>query len=124
MPATPNSVTSYTPNYQASYQTVTVSLTPSAVSTVTAPQQTFTVPGVRAAIAATATMPAIPADTIVAACPPSHVAGVAVGSAIVTADNTVGIQFVNPTAGSVTPASGSWTFVIMRQTKAKGSFDG
>lgn len=124
MAATPNSVSSPTPNYQASYQVVSVSWTPSAVSTITAPQQTLTVPGVRAAIAASAGMPAQQRDVIVSCAPPSHVAGVGVCSAIVTADNTVGVQFVNPTAGSVTPASGTWQFVIMRQPTAKGSFDG
>lgn len=124
MAATPNSVSSPTPNYQASYQVVSVSWTPSAVSTITAPQQTVTVPGVKAAVAATSTYPAQQRDVIVSCTPPSHVAGVGVCSAIVTADNTVGVQFVNPTGGPVTPAPGTWQFVIMRQPTAKGSFDG
>ena len=126
MPASPNSVTSFTPNYQASYQVVDVTWTPSSVATITTAAQTVTVPGVKAAVTAalSPTGRAIPADVIVGITPPSHVAGVAATTGWVSADNTVSVIFVNPTAGSVTPPSGTWRFTIMSQDSASGSFDG
>jgi len=126
MAATPNSVSSPTPNYQASYQIVDVAWTPSSVATITTAAQTVTVTGVKAAqtAGASATGRAIPADAVVAIIPPSHVAGVAATTGWVSADNTVSVIFVNPTAGSVTPPSGTWRFVIMSQDTAKGTFDG
>lgn len=124
--ATPNSVTSYTPNYQASYQVVDVSWTPSGVATITTAAQTVTVPGVKAAVTAanSSTGRAIPADAVVGIIPPSHVAGVAATVGWVSADDTVSVIFVNPTAGSVTPPAGTWRFVILSQDTSKGSFDG
>jgi hypothetical protein len=126
MAATPNSVSSPTPNYQASYQVVDVSWTPSSVATITTAAQTVTVPGVKAAVTAanSPTGRAIPADVVVGIAPPSHVAGVAATVGWVSADNTVSVIFVNPTAGRVTPPSGTWRFTIMSQDTAKGTFDG
>lgn len=87
---------------------VDVSWTPSAVSTVTAPVQTVTVPGVKAGDFVTVT-------------PPGQTAGVTIGSCRVSADNTVSVQFVNPTAGSVTPAAGTHKFLVVRHEGAVGS---
>jgi len=75
------------------------SLTPAAVATITTAEQTFTVPGVR------------PND-IVFVNPPSLVAGVSIATARVSANDTVAITFVNPTAASVTPASGTYLFAV------------
>ncbi len=87
---------------------VDVSWTPSAVSTITAPAQTVTVPGVQA-------------GDWVFVCPPAQTAGVTIGSAFVSAANTVSVQFVNPTAGSVTPAAGTHKFFVVRQEGVAGS---
>ncbi len=91
----------------ASINVVDVSWTPSAVSTVTAPVQTVTVPGVRVG------------DSVVVT-PPGQTAGVTIGSARVSAANTVSVQFVNPTAGSVTPAAGVHKFLIVRHEGVAG----
>jgi len=87
---------------------VDVSWTPSAVSTVTAPAQTVTVPGVKTT------------DWVFVS-PPGQTAGVTIGSARVSADDTVSVQFVNPTAGSVTPAAGTHKFFVVRQEGLSGS---
>lgn len=77
------------------------SLTPAAVATITTAEQTFTVPGVKTGDAVSVT-------------PPGHQAGVAAAAARVTAADTVGITFVNPTAGNVTPTAGEYIFTIYR----------
>ncbi len=85
-----------------SISVIEVSITPAAVSTVTAPAQTFTVPGVLVGDAVTV-------------CPPGQTAGVTIGSVRVSAADTVSIQFVNPTAGSVTPTAGVHVFTVIRK---------
>lgn len=80
---------------------IRLSLTPAEVATITAPAQTFTVPGVKVGDA-------------VSVNPPGQTAGVTIGSVYVSAANTVSIQFVNPTAGNLTPAAGNHTFVVTR----------
>jgi len=126
MPATPNSVTSYTPNYQASYQVVDVTWSPSSVGATTSAAQTVTVPGVKAAVTAanSPTGRAIPADAVVGIIPPSLGTAVAACCGWVSADNTVSVVFTNATGGGLVPSSGTWRFVIMSQDTAKGSFDG
>jgi hypothetical protein len=126
MAGTPNSQTGLIPQYAASYQVVDVTWTPSAVAAITTAAQTVTVPGVKAAVTAalSSTGRAIPADAVVAVIPPSHVAGVSATVGWVSADDTVSVIFVNPTAGSVTPPSGTWRFVLIGQDNARLSFDG
>ena len=87
---------------------VAVSWTPSAVSTVTAPVQTVTVPGAKLGDAVIVT-------------PPGQTAGVTIGSARVSAADTVSVQFVNPTAGSVTPNAGTHIFTILRYEGVAGA---
>lgn len=62
------------------------------VATITTAEQTFTLKGVKA-------------GDYVAVSKPSSTTGVAVGSARVSATDTIAIQFVNPTAGAVDPVS-------------------
>lgn len=78
-----------------------VSLTPSAVSTITAVEQTFTVPGVKL-------------GDHVAVNPPGTTSGVIQGGARVSAANTIAIQYVNPTVGSVTPLAGTHRVLVTR----------
>jgi len=87
---------------------VTVSITPAAVATITTAEQTFTVPGVKTGQSVVVT-------------PPGHQAGVVAAAARVTADNTVGITFVNPTAGNVTPTAGSYIFTVFRPENGVGA---
>jgi len=76
-------------------------LTPAAVLTITAVEQTFTVPGVKVG------------DHIVVN-PPGTTAGVIQGAARASDANTIAIQYVNPTVGSVTPLAGSHTILVTR----------
>lgn len=85
-----------------SISVIEVSLTPTAVTTITAPAQTFTVPGV------------IVGDAVIVN-PPGQTAGVTIGSVRVSAANTISIQFVNPTAGDVTPAAGTHIVTVIRK---------
>lgn len=85
----------------ASITVIDVSLTPAEVATITAPAQTFTVPGVKVG------------DAVVVN-PPSVTAGVALANARVSAANTVSIQFVNPTGGPLTPAAGVHRVTVFR----------
>jgi hypothetical protein len=80
---------------------VAVTFDPAAVATITTAEQTVTVTG--AAV-----------GDFVIAMKPSITTGVTIGNVRVSAANTVAIQFVNPTAGSVNPASETWQFLILR----------
>lgn len=68
-------------------------LSPAQVNTVTAPTQTFTVPGLQV-------------GDFVQVQKPTAQAGLGIAGALVTAANTLGITFVNPTAGNITPTAG------------------
>lgn len=72
-----------------------------AVSTVTTAEQTVTVPGLR------------PSD-VVFINKPSLTAGVGIANARCSAADTLSITYVNPTAGSVNPASETYTALIVR----------
>jgi len=87
--------------------TVQASITPVAVSTVTAAEQTFST-------AAIATLKLLPTDVILNVTPPSDLAGVSLTYARVSAANTLAIKFVNPTVGSVTPPAGVYKFTVLR----------
>jgi hypothetical protein len=80
---------------------IDISFTPAEVATITAPAQTVTVPGVKTTDA-------------VFVNPPGQTAGVSLASARVSADNTVSLQFVNPTAGALTPTAGVHRFTVIR----------
>jgi hypothetical protein len=81
---------------------VTVTWDPAAVATITTAEQTVTVPGVKVG------------DIVVAYNKPAHTTGAMPVNARVSAADTLAVAFVNPTAGSVNPASEAWTFVIGR----------
>jgi hypothetical protein len=72
------------------------------VATITTAEQTFTMNGVRAS------------DILVAVCKPTNTAGLGISGHRVTAANTIGISFVNPTAGAIDAASQVYTLVFMR----------
>lgn len=85
----------------AGIYTVAASITPAEVATITTAEQTFTVNGVKVGDA-------------VQVSPPGHQAGVTIGTARVSAADTVAITFVNPTAAGVTPTAGSYVFTVFR----------
>ena len=87
---------------------VAVTFNPAAVATITTAEQTVTVTGVKV-------------GDFVIAMKPTHTTGVTIGNVRVSAADTVAIQFVNPTAGSVDPASETWQFLVIRTEPAQAS---
>ncbi|ABO54190.1 hypothetical protein LA345_25905 [Burkholderia vietnamiensis] len=71
---------------------ITIKLTPTAVGANTTVEQTFNVPGVNVGDSV---------DVNKA----SHQTGLSIGNVRVSAPNTLAIQYVNTTAGSITPTS-------------------
>lgn len=87
----------------------TLALTPASVAAATSAEQTFTVPGV------------LPGDYVDATGETQN--GIGIGQARVTAVNTVGIRFINATAGALIPTAGLYTFLIVRpETGRMSSF--
>jgi len=81
----------------------TAAISPAAVNTITAPEQTFTLTGAKVG------------DVVIGVDKPTDQAGLAIGQARITAADTVGIKFVNPTAGNITPtASQVYKITILR----------
>ena len=83
--------------------TFSISITPSAVSATTAPVQTFAATGIGL----------LTTDAVVVT-PPGTTAGVVQAAAYVSAADTLALQFVNPTAGSLTPPAGTYVVTVFR----------
>lgn len=79
----------------------TATIDVASVATNVVDAQTFTVTG-------------LAADDIILAVIPDIDIGMGMGTVRVSAANTISIEFVNPTGGSVNPASGTWTFLVAR----------
>jgi|SRR6185312_3280537 len=86
--------------------TFLLSLTPSAVLAATAPLQNFANTGIGL----------LTTDVVVVTYGPTltPTANVAIANARVSAVDQLTIQFVNPTAGSLTPAAGSYQVTVFR----------
>ena len=80
---------------------ISASLTPASILTVTTAEQTFTVSGLKTGDHVTVN-------------PPSITAGTGIVGVRVSAANTLAITFVNPTAGTLTPAAGTYTIAVKR----------
>lgn len=80
---------------------ISVTWDPAAVATITTAEQNVTVQGLQV-------------GDLVIWQKPTNTAGAMPVNARVSAANTLSVSFVNPTAGSVNPASEAWTFVILR----------
>lgn len=80
-----------------------VSFTPTSLGAGATQQKTVTVTGL---VAAT--------DVVVAINPPGFNSGIGITMARPTADNTLGVSFLNPTGASHTPPPGTYRVVIMR----------
>jgi hypothetical protein len=89
-------------NTATSSSYVEATLTPASVATVVVVDQTgFTVPGVAA--------------TDVVLCVKTPITNAtAVVKAVATAANTVTLTFVNPTAGALTPTTGTYGFLVFK----------
>lgn len=101
-------------------QAIQVTITPVAVATITVVEQSFGLNGVSFA---TATTGIKPGDVILGISPPSTVAGVGISQYRVdtTTSDKFYIAFVNPTAGSLTPPSGTWTITVGRPSQTNSA---
>jgi hypothetical protein len=85
--------------------TFALTLSPAAVASVTAPEQTFAATGIGLLVG----------DRVYVECT-APLAGVGVINARVSAADTLALQFVNPTAGSLTPTASTVYYVtVFRQ---------
>lgn len=82
-------------------QTYTSTLTPSSVAANTTAEQTFTVTGLNT-------------SDLVFVNKPSLNAGLGIAGTRVTAANTLGITYINPTGGSLTPTSETYKIISIR----------
>jgi hypothetical protein len=80
-----------------------IALTPSAVAATTAPVQNFANTGI-----------GLQVGDAIEVSPPSVTAGVALATAYVSALDQLSLQFVNPTAGSLTPPAGNYVVTVLR----------
>lgn len=113
-PASYSTVNTVPPRALAQFiQTIAVSITPTSVATITVAEQSY---GLNGASFATAATGILPGDVILAISPPSITAGVGIASWRVdtsTLDKFY-VSWVNPTAGSLTPASGVYLITVAR----------
>lgn len=89
------------PTTSPQFEFYRITITPAAVATITTAEQLFTCTGVKLA-----------RRGVVFVCAPSLVAGVSISTARISADNQIGITFVNPTAGNVTPVAGEYRVFV------------
>ena len=80
-----------------------IAITPTSVAATTAPVQTYAATGIGL----------LTTDAILVSAP-STTAGVAPAQAYVSAADTLAIQWVNPTAGSLTPPAGNYLITVFR----------
>lgn len=83
-----------------------ISITPTAVSATTAPVQNFAATGIGLQVG--------DAVDVGYGAGLTPTVNVAVASAYVSAADQLSIQFVNPTAGSLTPAAGKYQVMVLR----------
>jgi hypothetical protein len=88
-----------------------LSLTPASVATITTAAQNFANTGIGLVVG----------DYVSVAFNGAQTAGVGVLDAYVSAADQLTIRFVNPTAGSVTPAAGTYLVSVQRPSTTTGS---
>jgi hypothetical protein len=81
--------------------TVSLTVNPAIVATVTTAEQEFTLPGVKT-------------GDLIYVNKPTLTAGLGIANVRASAANTVAITFVNPTAGDVNGPSETYSFLIVR----------
>lgn len=89
-----------------SHKVVSVALTPASVDTIVGEQEAFVI----------ALVHDVKAGDIILGGGPQYdlTTAVMAGEMYVSADNEITIGFVNPTAGALVPAAGTWSFLIGR----------
>lgn len=80
-------------------------LTPASVATITAPEQTFTVNGLQL-------------GDFVQVQKPTAQAGLGIAGSRVSAANTLGITYVNPTVGAIVPTAETYLIRVTRPENA------
>lgn len=85
-------------------QVLEATFDPAQVNTITTSEQTCTVTGVL-----------LNRDVVLSVTKPTHTAGIGIVNARVSADDTIAVTFVNPTAGNINPPSETYIFVVMRK---------
>lgn len=85
--------------------TVAASLTPASVGAAATAEQTFN-PGAFAGILAT--------DNVMLLTAPARTNSILIGSCRVSALGTIAVNYVNPTAGALTPPAGTYAFMVLR----------
>jgi len=80
-----------------------INLTPASVATIASAAQNFAATGIGL----------LPTDTVIVT-PTGFTAGVGVGGAAVFVNDQLTIQFVNPTAGALTPYAGPYIVTVLR----------
>jgi hypothetical protein len=80
-----------------------ITITPAASGAATSTAQTFAATGIGL----------LPTD-VVFVTPPSQLTGISLGSAFVNAADSLAIQFINPTAGSLTAPAGLYKVTVLR----------
>lgn len=81
---------------------LSASVTPASVAAASTAEQSVTVTGVQAL------------DEVVMVSYPARTNSTAPTGARVSAANTVQVEYVNPTAGALTPPSGTYQFIVFR----------
>jgi len=81
---------------------ISVSLTPVAVATITSAAQTFT------------SIPGVELNDIVICVRHPNVTAAALTGVQANGANSISVYFTNPTAGSVTPTAGTYTFLVIK----------
>ena len=90
-------------SYITHWKVYTVTLTPASLATIIANEEVFAVPGVKLG------------DVIVGGGPQYDLTtAVMAGNMRVSADDSIAVSFVNPTAGALVPAAGVWNFYVIR----------
>lgn len=90
-------------SYITHWKVYTVTLTPSSLATIIANEEAFAVPGLRVG------------DVVVGGGPQYDLTtAVLAGNMRVSADDTLSVSFVNPTAGALVPAAGEWKVYVIR----------
>lgn len=92
-------------NGYAAIFTLVASLTPASVNTIVTAEQTFN-PAAFAGLQST--------DFVILLNAPARTNSTLIGSCRVSATGTVAINYVNPTAGALTPPAGNYTFLVVR----------
>jgi hypothetical protein len=113
-PAIENTInTQSPPSFYRLVQTIAVAITPVSVATITVAEQSY---GANGASFATAATGILAGDIILSISPPSITAGVGIaGWRVDTATNDkFYVDWVNPTAGSLTPPSGTYLITVAR----------